>query len=105
MATCYALVPIPILIVPSVIISNFSLASEATIINLLVSIAFIWAGLLIFFGTMVTHDYTFGKNVITCLGTIVGMGVIMFIGILFSTLLAKIVSFISSIVTEITYRM
>ena len=104
-ATCYALVPIPILIVPSVIISNFSLASEATIINLLVSIAFIWAGLLIFFGTMVTHDYTFGKNVITCLGTIVGMGVIMFIGILFSTLLAKIVSFISSIVTEITYRM
>ena len=104
-ATCYALVPIPILIIPSVIISNFSLASEATIINLLVSIAFIWAGLLIFFGTMVTHDYSFGKNVITCLGTIVGMGVIMFIGILFSTLLAKIVSFISSIVIEITYRM
>ena len=104
-ATCYALVPIPILIIPSVIISNFALASEATIINLLVSIAFIWAGLLIFFGTMVTHDYSFGKNVITCLGTIVGMGVIMFIGILFSTLLAKIVSFISSIVIEITYRM
>ena len=104
-ATCYALVPIPILIIPSVIISNFALASEATIINLLVSIAFVWAGLLIFFGTMVTHDYSFGKNVITCLGTIVGMGVIMFIGILFSTLLAKIVSFISSIVIEITYRM
>ena len=104
-ATCYALVPIPILIIPSVILSNFALASEATIINLLVSIAFIWCGLLIFFGTMVTHDYTFGKNVIISLATIVGMGVIMFIGILFSTLLAKIVSFISSIVTEITYRM
>ena len=104
-ATSYALVPIPILIIPSVIISNFSLASEATIINLLVSIAFIWCGLLIFFGTMVTHDYTFSKNVITSLGTIVGMAIIMFIGILFSTLLAKIVSFISSIVIEITYRM
>lgn len=105
MATCYALVPIPILIIPSVIISNFAISSEATIINLLVSIAFVWCGLLIFFGTMVTHDYTFGKNVITCIGTIVGMAVIMFIGVLFSTLLAKIVSFISSIVTEITYRM
>ncbi len=104
-ATCYALVPIPILIIPSVIISNFAISSEATIINLLVSIAFVWCGLLIFFGTMVTHDYTFGKNVITCIGTIVGMAVIMFIGVLFSTLLAKIVSFISSIVTEITYRM
>ena len=104
-ATCYALVPIPILIIPSVILSNFALVSESTIINLLVSIAFIWCGLLIFFGMMVTHDYTFGKNVIISLATIVGMGVIMFIGILFSTLLAKIVSFISSIVTEITYRM
>lgn len=104
-ATCYSLVPIPILIIPSVIISNFALASEATIINLLVSIAFVWVGLLIFFGTMVTHDYTFGKNVIMCVFTIVGMAVIMFIGILFSTLLAKMVSFISSIVTEITYRM
>ena len=104
-ATCYALVPIPILIIPSVIISNFALATEAKTINLLVSIAFVWCGLLIFFGTMTTHDYTFGKNVITTLGTIVGMGVIRFIGILFSTLLAKIVSFISSIVIEITYRM
>ncbi len=104
-ATSYALIPIPILIIPSVLISNFSIASESTIINLLVSIAFVWAGLLIFFGTMVTHDYTFGKNIITSLGTIVGMGIIMFIGILFSTLLAKIVSFISSIITEISYRM
>lgn len=104
-ATCYALVPLPILIIPSVIFSNVATASEATIINLLVSIAFIWCGLLIFFGTMVTHDYTFSKNVITSIGTIVGMAVIMFIGILFSTLLAKIVSFISSIVTEIAFRL
>ena len=104
-ATCYALVPLPILIVPSVLISNVALATEATIINLLVSFAFIWAGLLIFFGMMVTHDYTFSKNILTSLGTIVGMAIIMFIGILFSTLLAKIVSFISSIITEITFRM
>ena len=104
-ATSYAVIPVPLLIIPSVMYSNVALANESTIINLLVSFAFIWAGLLIFFGMMVTHDYTFAKNVLTTLGTIVGMGLIMFIGILFSTLLAKIVSFISSIVTEITYRM
>ncbi|MBQ8552115.1 MAG: YIP1 family protein [Clostridia bacterium] len=104
-ATCYSLVPLPILIIPSVLISNVALASEATIINLLVTFAFVWAGLLIFFGMMVTHDYTFSKNVLTSIGTIIGMAIIMFIGILFSTLLAKIVSFISSIITEITFRM
>jgi len=104
-ATCYALVPLPILIIPSVIFSNVALISEATVINLLVSFAFIWCGLLIFFGSMVTHDYSFSKNILTSVGTILGMAIIMFIGILFSTLLGKIVSFVSSIVTEIAFRM
>ncbi len=104
-ATCYALVPLPILIIPSVLISNIALSSEAAIINLLVSFAFVWCGLLLFFGMMVTHDYTFSKNVLTSVGTIIGMAIIMFIGILFSTLLAKIVSFVSSIITEIAFRM
>ncbi len=104
-ATSYALVPLPILIIPSVLYSNVALATESTIIDLLVTFAFVWCGILIFFGMMVTHDYTFTKNVLTSIGTIVGMAIIMFIGVLFSTLLAKIVSFISSIVTEITFRM
>ncbi len=104
-ATSYALVPLPILIIPSVLYSNVALITESTIINLLVTFAFVWCGLLIFFGMMVTHDYTFSKNVLTSIGTIVGMAIIMFIGVLFSTLLAKIVSFVSSIITEITFRM
>lgn len=104
-ATCYALVPLPILIIPAVLFSNVALESEAAVINLLTSIAFIWCGLLIFFGMMVTHDYSFTKNILTSVGTIIGMAIIMFIGILFSMLLAKIVSFVSSIITEITFRM
>ncbi len=104
-ATCYALIPLPILIIPSVIFSNVALINEGTVINLLVSFAFIWTGLLLFFGSMVTHDYSFSKNVLTSIGTIIGMAIIMFIGILFSTLLAKIVSFVSSIISEITFRL
>ncbi len=104
-ATCYALVPIPILIIPSVLYSNVALVNESTIVNLLVTFAFVWAGILIFFGMMVTHDYSFTKNILTSLGTILGMAIIMFIGVLFSALLAKIVSFVSSIITEITFRM
>lgn len=69
------------------------------------TVAFIWAGLLIFTGMMVTHDYTLGKNFIISLSTIVGMGFIMFIGILFTTLLGKIISFVSNIIVEINYRM
>lgn len=58
-----------------------------------------------FLRNKVTHDYSLMKNVITTIGTVVGMAFIMFCGVLFSTLLVKMVNFISGIVTEISYRM
>ena len=103
-ATSYALAPLALFIVPATIYSNFAIENEGLIINLLISIGFVWAGMLIFFASQVTHDYTFSKNILTTLGTIVGMAVIMFVALLFSTLLTKIMSFIADIITEIAYR-
>ena len=103
-ATSYALAPLAMFIVPATIYSNFAIENEGLIINLLISIGFVWAGMLIFFASQVTHDYTFSKNILTTLGTIVGMAVIMFVALLFSTLLTKIMSFIADIITEIAYR-
>lgn len=104
-ATSYSLVPVPILVIPATLLSNIVTNSEKDLISFAITIMFVWVGFLIFFGTMVTHDYSLGKNVLTTLGTIVGMGFIMFIGILFSTLLGKIVGFISNIIIEINYRL
>ncbi len=101
----YCLVPIPLLIIPATIYSNFCVSTETEIVTMIGTLAFIWMGLLIFLGTMVTHDYSMGKNVITCLGTIVGMVFIMFIAVLFTTLVGKIVSLITNIVDEIQYRL
>ena len=103
-ACCYCLTPLPLIIIPVTIISNFLTKSEGGILTMLQSFAYIWMGLLLFFAMMVTHDYSAGKNVLACLGTIVGMAFIMFIGVLFSSLMAKIVSFIANIVNEISYR-
>lgn len=104
-ATCYALAPVVLVLIPTTILSNFLVSAELDILSVVNAFAFIWAGLLIFFGTMTTHDYSMGKNVLTTLGTIVGMVIIMFIAILFSTLLGKLVSFVTNIVTEIQFRM
>ena len=60
--------------------------------------------ILVFFGTLVTHDYTLNKNFITILGTIVAAAIIMFVAILFSSLVVKMVSFLISLVTEIGTR-
>lgn len=104
-ATTYSLLPMVLTMVPATIASNFIVASEVKTVSLITTIGIIWMGFLIFFGTMVTHDYTMGKNIITVIATLVGMICIMFIAILFSTLLGKLVGFVTNIITELQYRM
>ena len=104
-ACSYSLLPLILLVIPATIYSNFATVAELDIVSFIGTIAFIWTGMLIFCGMMVTHDYSLGKNFITSLGTIVGMAFIMFIGILFTTLLGKIISFVSNIIIEINYRL
>lgn len=103
-ACSYSLLPLPIIIIPVTIYSNFCISTEVSILNFLTTIAFIWLGLLIVFGTQVTHDYSMGKNIITICGTAIAMVFIMFIAILFSTLVSQMVSLVTNIVTEIQFR-
>lgn len=102
--TCYSLLPLPLLIIPATIATNFTIIDEMSIVNLISTFAFFYTGMLLFFGTMVIHDYSIFKNVITVLGTIVGMAFIMFIGILFTSLIQKIFAFGYSIYVELSLR-
>ena len=100
-ATCYSIAPLPLFVILSTILTNVFTISEGSMVTLLVTIGYVWVGLLLFFGMSVTHDYSIGKNIITILGTIVAMAVIMFIAILFSSLVVKMVTFVVAIVTEL----
>ena len=104
-ATCYALFPMVLTLIPATIISNVVLIDETGIITLLINLGYIWTGLLIFFGAQTTHDYTLGKNLIMSGATILGMAVVMFIGILFTSLVSNMVSFVTNIIVELQYRM
>ena len=101
---CYSLLPLPMIIIPATIASNWVTTSESSLIGFFGTLALIWVGILLFFGTMVTHDYSLFKNFITILGTIVAMAFIIFIVLLFSMLLSKLVSLVTNIITELQYR-
>ena len=104
-ATAYSLLPVPLTVIPTTIASNFIIQNEKTMLSLVETIGLIYMVLLVIIGMMVTHDYPMGKNIITIGGTIIAMVFIMFVAVLFSTLLTKIVSFVSNIVIELRYRM
>jgi hypothetical protein len=103
-ATCYSMAPLPIFVVISTILTNFMTASEGSMVNLLISIAFVWMIILLFFGMVVTHDYTINKNIVTTLGTIVAAAVIMFVALLFSSLVVKMVTLVVALVEEVGNR-
>ena len=103
-ATSYALVPIPLITIPATIATNFCSLSEAEFITLALGIAYVWTGMLIFFGSMTTHGYSMGRNIAICFFTIIGMVFITFMAVLFWNLITRMVSFVSDIITEISYR-
>ncbi len=104
-ATTYSLAPLPLFVITSTVLTNVMTVSEGSMISLITTIGFVWVGLLLFFGMLVTHDYSMNKNIVTTLGTIVAMVVIMFVAILFSSLVIKMVTFVISLVNEIANRM
>ncbi len=103
-ATCYSLVPLPLLIIPSVVAANFLTLTELQVVSLIEGFAFVWLFMLVFFGMMVTHDYSLGKNFLTTICTIVGVAFIIFLAGLFTALIAKVFSFFYQIYIELSYR-
>lgn len=104
-ASSYSLLPLPLLVIPATICSNFVTNSEKQIITFIGSLAFVWVFILLYFGVMVTHDYSLFKNLITIIGTVVAMACIVFVVLLFSMLLTKLVSLVTNVITEIQYRL
>ncbi len=104
-ATGYALSPLPIFVILSTILTNVMTSTEGSIVSLIVTIGYIWVAILLFFGMMVTHDYSMNKNFITTLGTILAMAIIIFIVVLFFSLVAKMAGFLVAIFSEIGDRL
>lgn len=103
-ATSYALFPVPVLVIISTALTNVLVGTESQIPTLIVSIAYIYMAFLIIVGMQVTHDYSTGKNIVTVVMTLVGMVVIMFIAVLFFSLISKMSGFVSTIISELSYR-
>lgn len=103
-AVGYSLLPIIIIRLPMVLMSHAITTNEGSFYYVLGTISYLWAGFLIFTGTMVIHQYSVGKTVTTCIVTIVGMGIIMFIGLLFFNVIQQMMTFATTIYKELRFR-
>ncbi len=100
----YSLVPLVILLIPCVALTNVMSLAEMDLVNMVIAIGWVWVGLLAFFGVMVTHDYGLVKNFVTVLFSIVMVALIMFIAVLFFGLISQIYAFGHNIYVELSNR-
>ncbi|MBQ8862535.1 MAG: YIP1 family protein [Clostridia bacterium] len=103
-STSYALFPLALLLIPITLCTHIATLDESSLISLAMSIAFVWLGMLVFFGMATTHGYSMGKNILITVATIIGMMFIMFIMMLFTNLVQQMIAFVTDIISEISFR-
>lgn len=103
-ATGYAMMPLILVYVPNMLLSNVITLREAAFYYVMESVAVIWFLGLLFVGTMTVHQYTVLKTIWTMLLTVLVMGVIIFLGLLFVSLIQQFVSFVYTVYQELSLR-
>lgn len=103
-SVAYALVPYVLLGLPLLVLSNVLTLQEQEFYLVFQGFITAWVLALLFFGMMVTHDYSFGKAVVTAVLTIVGILLIIFIALLFVNMITEMVNYLIDIYRELQFR-
>jgi hypothetical protein len=103
-ASCYALIPMILLGFPTTLLTNICTTSELQFIHFFYAVGTLWTVMLIFFGALVTNDYSLLKNIVTTAASVVGMAFIAFVGVLTINLFVSLFGFVKTLANEIIYR-
>ncbi len=102
---CYAIVPYTLLQLPMILMSNVIIVEESAFYTVFGAVSLIWAAALIIVAMMEIHDYSFGKTLLFTIMSLFGMLVIIFLMLLFFSLVSDGVSYFISLYREIVFRM
>ena len=104
MGTAYALTPMIIIGYPNMILSNFLTIEEITFYSFFDTLSLIWFVALVLAAMMMIHDYSLTKTVFSSVLTLVGMAVIVFILVVFFSLISDGIAYFVSLYQEIQFR-
>ncbi|MDD4681363.1 MAG: YIP1 family protein, partial [Clostridia bacterium] len=99
---CYSQLPILMLNTPIILVSHILTIEEGAFYTAILSISSIWSLLIMAVGTMITHDYTVKKTIVTLILTVAGILIISFLCLFFMTIVENIWKFIDVLMYEIT---
>ncbi|MGN0388361.1 MAG: YIP1 family protein [Suilimivivens sp.] len=105
MATCYALTPYPLVQFPLMIFSNFVTVDEAEFYSVLSMLSLMYAAILIVVAMGQIHEYSAGKNLLFTIATLFAMLVMIFILMIFFSMISQGVAYFISLARELLFRL
>lgn len=104
-ASCYCLVPYPLIQIPLMVLSNIVTADEAEFYSLLSTLSLVWCALLFIAAMGQIHEYSPGKNILFMVMSLFAMLVIIFILLLFFSMIAQGVAYFIATGKELLFRL
>ena len=101
MATCYGLTPYPLIQFPLILFSNVVTVDEAEFYSVVSVISLVWAALLILSAMSQIHEY----KILFTIATGFAMLVMIFILLLFFSMISQGVAYFISVAKEILFRL
>ena len=86
-------------------LSNVVTVEEGAFYSVLSALSLVWAGILIISAMMEIHEYKLGKTIFFTIATIFAMLVMVFLLLLFFSMISQGIAYFVSIVREIMFRM
>lgn len=105
MATCYGLAPYPLFGFPMMIFSNFVTVEEGAFYSVLSVFSLIYAAILVVVAMGQIHEYSASKNIIFTVATLFAMLVMIFILMIFFSMISQGVAYFISLGKEMLFRM
>ena len=105
MATCYGLAAYPLFGFPMMIFSNFVTVEEGAFYSVLSVFSLIYAAILVVVAMGQIHEYSASKNILFTVATLFAMLVMIFILMIFFSMISQGVAYFISLGKEMLFRM
>jgi len=103
--SAYSLIPYIAATLLTTLLSNVLLQEEGAFLQYILVIAILWSGVLMIIGMGTIHDYGFVKNLQSIVLTFIAMGIVVFLTVLFYTLLQQLYVFFYTLYNEMLFRL
>ena len=97
MATCYAMLPYPLIQFPLIVVSNMVTVEEGQFYAVLSVLSLVWAAALIIAAMMQIHEYSMSKTILFTFASLFAMLVIVFILLLLFSMISQCISYFISL--------